>query len=354
MVAYDFRADAERLRPSLIARRRDFHQHPEIAFEEVRTAAIVARELNTLGLEVRTGVGKTGVVALLEGAKPGKTILVRADMDALPIQEATGLDYASVIPDRMHACGHDGHTAIALAVAEMLAPLRDQIAGRIKFVFQPAEEIAAGAQAMIADGAIDDPVHDIMLGLHLWNNMPTGQVSITTGASMAGASKFTITITGKGTHAAIPHEGIDPMICAAQLVTALQTIVSREINPLATIVLSVTRITAGTAFNIIPQTATLEGTLRAFDSQLRDQVVVRMTTMIESICQAFRCQGSLAVAHLTEPVINDADVSAAIRPAVASIVGIVGSSRIGGRWRQRMSALHDRDAGGVSFRGRAG
>ena len=276
MTTVDFKAQAEAMRDELVARRRDLHQHPELAFEEVRTAGIVARELTNLGLEVQTGVGKTGVVAMLEGAQHGPTVLVRADMDALPIHEENEVDYASTVPGKMHACGHDGHTTIALAVAKLLAPHRDQMAGRVKFVFQPAEEAGKGARAMVNDGVLNDPRPDVSVGLHLWNSLPFGTVGVADGPIMAGASIFTVKIRGKGSHAASPHLGIDPVVCAAQMVTAFQTILSRNVDPLDTVVLSVTTIHAGEAYNVIPQTAEMHGTVRYFKREVRDLVFARM------------------------------------------------------------------------------
>ncbi|MDQ7035744.1 MAG: M20 family metallopeptidase, partial [Anaerolineae bacterium] len=216
----DFRAIAEAMREELVARRRDFHQHPETAFEEVRTAGIVAKELQQLGLEVQTGVGKTGVIGILDGDKEGPTVLVRADMDALPVTEANETDYVSQTAGKMHACGHDGHTAVALGVAKLFSQHRDKLKGRIKFVFQPAEEIGAGAKAMIADGALQNPKPDVSLGLHLWNSVPLGKVGIADGPIMAAPSIFEITIHGKGGHGAMPDETIDPLVCAAQMVMA--------------------------------------------------------------------------------------------------------------------------------------
>lgn len=201
-MSIDFHAEAEALRPEIIARRRDFHRHPELAFEEVRTAEIVANTLRDLGLEVQTGVGRTGVVALLEGAHDGPTVLVRADMDALPIHEENETEYASTVAGKMHACGHDGHTAIGLAVAKMLAARQDEMRGRIKFVFQPAEEIGEGARAMVADGVLENPRPDATIGLHLWNTLPVGTVAVTSGPSMAAADIWTCTITGHGGHGA--------------------------------------------------------------------------------------------------------------------------------------------------------
>jgi amidohydrolase len=320
-MSIDFKAQAEALRDELIARRRDFHQHPEIAFEEVRTAGIVAGELTQLGLEVQTGVGKTGVVAILEGAHAGPTVLVRADMDALPIREENQTDYVSQIAGKMHACGHDGHTSIALGVAKLLAPLRDQIAGRIKFVFQPAEEIGKGALAMLADGAMGDPRPDISVGLHLWNSLPYGKVGVAEGPVMSGASIFTLRVTGKGGHAASPHQNVDPVICASQIILAFQTIVSRNLDPLDNAVISVTTLRAGEAYNVIPQYVDLRGTFRYFKREVRDLIVKRMSEIATQIAAAMNCTADLQTEHLTKPVINHPDVSARLRAAFKPLVG---------------------------------
>ena len=314
MNGYDqLKADAYALRDELIARRRDLHQHPEIAFEEVRTAGIVARELNALGMEVRTGVGKTGVIGVLEGAHDGPTVLVRADMDALPIQEENQFEYASTVPYRMHACGHDGHTSIALGVAKLLSDRRDQLAGRIKFVFQPAEEVARGAVAMVGDGALDDPRPDVTLGLHLWNSLPVGTLGVAEGPIMSGASNFNVVIKGKGAHAASPHTGLDPVVCAAQMISALQTIVSRNIDPFDTAVISVAQVKAGDVYNIIPQTAEMSGTIRTFRLEVRDLVEKRFREVVEHTALAMGCTATVEIRHMTLPVINHADVSARVR-----------------------------------------
>ncbi len=317
----DFKAQAEAMRDELIARRRDLHAHPELAFEEIRTAGIVARELTNLGLEVQTGVGKTGVVGILEGAHEGPTVLVRADMDALPIQEENDVEYASTIPGKMHACGHDGHTTIGLAVAKLLAPYRDEMIGRVKFVFQPAEEVGRGAKAMVDDGVLTAPAPDVSVGLHLWNSMPVGTLGVAEGPMMAGASTFTIKVRGKGSHAASPQQGIDPVVCAAQLVMAFQTIPSRNIDPLETVVLSVTTIKAGDAYNVIPQVAELRGTVRSFKTEIRDQVFERMQEIAENLCRAMRCTVEFEFQNLTIPVINDVGVTEKLRAAFLPIVG---------------------------------
>src|SRR5512135_3216739 len=239
----DFLEEAKALFPYTQSMRRDFHIHPELGFHEVRTGAIVAKELEALGLEVTKGVGKTGVVGLMEGSKPGPTLLVRFDMDALPIVEETGAEYASQNSGVMHACGHDGHTAIGLTVAKLLLNHRDQLAGNIKFCFQPAEEgfngeEYGGNEMMIRDGVLEGPHVDRTLALHLWNEQPLGWIGVGAGPVMAGAELFTVKLTGRGGHGAAPHLTIDPIVASAQIITALQTIVSRNVAPLQSAVIS--------------------------------------------------------------------------------------------------------------------
>jgi amidohydrolase len=315
----DFKAQIGARQAGWIARRRDLHQHPELAFQEARTARIVADELARLGLEVQAGVGKTGVVGVLEGDADGPTVLVRADMDALPILEENEVEYASQTPGVMHACGHDGHTTIALAVAEMLSERRAQIAGRVKFVFQPAEEIGRGAEAMIQDGALADPAPDVALGLHLWNGMPVGLVTLVDGPMMASAGDFDIRIIGRGGHGAQPHEAQDPIIAASQIVTALQTIVSRNVDPTDVAVVSVTEIKAGDSFNVIPPVARLRGTIRAFDKGMIDLLGRRLREIAEGIAGALGCRAEIQVQQLTLPVVNAAEVNAQLRGVFAGV-----------------------------------
>lgn len=317
----DFTSRAEALRGELIARRRDLHMHPELGFEEFRTSSIVADELRQLGLEVQTGVGKTGVVGILEGVLDGPTVLVRADMDALPVHEENLFDYASRIAGKMHACGHDGHTTIGLGVAKLLAPYREQMAGRVKFVFQPAEEIVGGAKAMIADGVLDAPRPDVTLGLHLWNSLPLGKIGVGDGPVMAGATTFTIKIIGKGGHAALPNASLDPVVCAAQIITALQTIVGRNVDPLDSAVVSVTRVQSGTAYNIIPQEAELWGTIRTFKLEVRKHVEQRMQVIVNGIAQAMGCSATVDIMHGTLPVHNNPAVAARTRAVLKQYVG---------------------------------
>lgn len=316
----DFLTQAEALRDDLIAWRRDFHRHPELAFEEVRTAGIVAQELSRLGLEVQTGVGKTGVVAILECGNPdGPTILVRADMDALPIHEENQTEYASEVAGKMHACGHDGHTAIALGVARLLTANRDALKGRVKFVFQPAEEVGQGAKAMAEDGVLESPRPDFTLGLHLWNNMPLGTLGVAEGYVMAGCADFTVTIKGKGGHGAVPHLANDPVVCAAHITTAFQSIISRNLNPIETGVISVTQIHTGTASNVIPESAMMNGTIRFFSDEVKHLLDKRMHEIVAGVGSAMGCEASLTIRYLTEPVYNNPKVAERVRATFARL-----------------------------------
>ena len=318
----DFLSLAKALEPVMIERRRDFHRHPELGFQEVRTAGIVANELNQLGLEVRTGVGRTGVVALLEGDQPGPTILLRFDMDALPITEANATDYISQTPGVMHACGHDGHTTIGLAVAKMLTPLRSQIAGTLKFVFQPAEEGLGGAKAMVDDGVMQGPAPERSLALHVWNDKPLGWVAATDGPCMAASNRFTITLRGKGGHGASPYQTIDPVLASAQIITAVQSIVSRNVNALDSAVISVTAVNAGEAFNVIPDSAILRGTMRTFRPEVRDLIVRRFTQVVAGVAGAMGCQAEIDIQTISPAVINDATMSAQVRELAQAVPGV--------------------------------
>ena len=305
----DFMADAEALRDELIARRRDFHQHPELAYEEHRTAGIVAEELNDLGLEVQTGIGRTGVIGILEGAADGPTVLYRADMDALPIQEENESDYISLNSGVMHACGHDGHTAIALGIAKVLSNHRENLSGRVKFVFQPAEERGSGAESMIADGALDSPAPDYCLGIHLWNDLEVGAVSAVSGPTMSGAGVFEITITGIGGHGAMPHQTADPILCAAQVIVALQSIVSRNVDPQDMVVITIGTIEGGSARNIIPQSVSFTGSFRLFRESTRELIKTRMRQVAEGVASGMGCRAHVDFGLGIGPVVNDAAVT---------------------------------------------
>ena len=316
----DFLAEAKTLFEYTRALRRDFHRHPELGFQEIRTAGIVARELNNLGLEVTTGVAETGVVALLEGDQPGPVALLRFDMDALPITEQTGAEYASQNPGVMHACGHDGHTAIGLTVARLLHKHRQEIAGTVKLVFQPAEEGAGGAERMVAEGVLANPRPDFTLALHLWNEKPLGWLGISPGAIMAAADIFKIRIEGKGGHGGLPHLAIDPMVAAAQMITALQTIVSRNISPLLSAVVSVTSVHGGDAFNVIPSEVKLLGTIRTSEPDVREQVLARFHPLVLGIAEAMNCQAEVEAESLTPAVVNDARVAVRVREAAGRVL----------------------------------
>jgi amidohydrolase len=265
----------------------------------------VAQELRDLGLEVTTGVAKTGVIGLLHGAAETPVLGLRFDMDALPIQEETGAPYASVVPGKMHACGHDCHTAVGLSVAKLLAAQKDELQGTIKFIFQPAEEMDGGAARMIAEGVLENPSLDYIMGFHVWNELPIGSYGLVPGPLMAASEIFNVKISGKGGHGAQPHATRDPILAAAHVITALQSIVSRNVDPLDTAVVSVCQVEAGTANNIIPQEALLTGTLRAFKPEVMAIVKERFRTIITEIAGTMGCQTEIELITVTEPVIND-------------------------------------------------
>lgn len=286
--------------------RRDLHLHPELGFQEIRTSGIVARELQKLGLEVSTGLAQTGVVAVLEGTRPGPVLLLRFDMDALPIQEDTGVEYASLTPGVMHACGHDAHVAIGLTTARILWNHRSEINGTIKLMFQPAEEGLGGAEGMIAAGVLETPKVDAALALHVWNDKPVGWVASPPGPLMAGGEIFKVTVEGKGGHGALPQESIDPVIASVQMISALQTIVSRNIAPLDAAVVSVCQLNTGDAFNIVPQKAEFSGTIRTFEPAVRQKVIERFDAIVSHIGEAMGCSVNCEIRRLTPAVINDA------------------------------------------------
>ena len=300
--------------------RRDFHRNPELGFHETRTAGIVVRELQSLGIEVATGIAQTGVVALLEGAHPGPVVLVRFDMDALPILEETQAEYASTQPGVMHACGHDGHVAIGLTVARLLNAHRQEFDGTVKFIFQPAEEGMGGAEKMVAEGILENPKPDVALAAHVWNDRPVGWVGISSGPVMAAAEYFALRVTGKGGHGANPHLAIDPVAASAQIITALQNIVSRNVSPLETAVVTVASIKGGEAFNVIPPFVDMKGTIRTFDPEVREMVIGRFKETVKDVSAAMGCQVKIELHPLTPAVTNDAEISRQVeRVAIKSL-----------------------------------
>jgi amidohydrolase len=305
-------------RASLIVTRRDLHQHPELGFEETRTSLLVAERLKSFGYQVTSGVGKTGVVALT-GNGSGRCMLLRADMDALPVEEANAVPYRSKHAGKMHACGHDGHVAIGLEVARRLAPAR--ITGAVKFAFQPAEEVSSGAQAMIADGVLADPRVDAAFGIHLWNELPVGTVAVMPGAMMASVDEFDIAIHGRGGHAALPHQTVDPVLVAAHVVTALQSLVARRRNPFEEGVVSITQVHAGHAFNVIPGRADLRGTVRTFGGAFFDDAPRLVEETTQGIAAAFGARAEVRYQRLSGPLVNDARIAALVRDVATQIVG---------------------------------
>ena len=309
----DFAAD-------LTAIRRDLHEHPELGFQEVRTAGIVAANLRAFGIEVHEGIGKTGVVGILHGNRPGKRIGLRADMDALPIHEQTNLPYASKTPGVMHACGHDAHTTMLLGAARYLAETRD-FAGTAVFIFQPAEEGLGGGRAMIADGLFRRFPCDEIYGMHNSPYHPPGVIGVKPGPAMAGANFFDITITAKGCHAAMPESGIDAVVIAASLVAQIQTIAARNVAPTSPVVVSVTQIHAGAAYNVIPEVATLAGTVRYFDRAVADLVTQRMQALCDGVARGYGVSVQLDMRNVFDVLENDPALSEAMIEQARALVG---------------------------------
>ena len=329
------RADIDEIVPGIVADRRHLHMHPETAFQEVKTAAFVTDRLRALGVDdVRTGVGRTGVVALIQGTgggehglgaaggRPrGKVVALRADMDALPILEENAVEYASTTPGTMHACGHDAHVAILLATARMLTERRADFAGTVKLIFQPAEEGAGGAAAMVADGVLEDPWPDAIFGLHIWQHTDVGDIEARPGVAMLGGDGFVVTVRGQGGHGAQPHLCVDPIAVAAQVVVALQTVVAREVDPIQPAVLTVGSIHAGDANNVVPDTATLGGTLRFGTDEVRATLRDRLTEIATGVAASMRATAEVEVEWGVAPTVNDPAMTEIVKAAAAEVVG---------------------------------
>jgi len=321
MTQIDSRAEAEALREQLVSWRRDFHRHPELALQEHRSAGIIAQALQDLGYDVETGVAETGIVALLRGDESDPVVMARFDMDALPICEANETAYVSQNRGIMHACGHDGHMAIGLGVATLMARHRDELAGTLKLVFQPGEEGGDGAKIMVNEGALEDPHPDVALIAHLWNEKAVGTVNVTAGAVMAAAEKWFCTITGKGGHGALPHQAVDPIVAASHVITALQTVVSRSVSPLESAVVTVGSVQGGNAFNVIPDCVELSGTIRTYDSHVREDVLRRVREVVKKVAAGCDASTDLQIAHLTPAVVNDSKIVEVVREAAKAVVG---------------------------------
>ena len=312
----DITRDLARLDGGLVALRRDLHQHPELSFAEERTAALVAERARALGLTVRTGVGKTGVVADLAGERPGPTLMLRADMDALPVRESGTRDYASKIPGVMHACGHDAHVSALLGAATLLAERRNKIAGRIRFAFQPAEEVAGGAVRMIEDGVLEGV--DRVLGAHVLSVAPFGAVVTRSGPFMAAIDAFQITVTGKAGHGGMPHLSVDPILAAAQVVIALQSLVARETKPGEPVVVSIGAIEGGNAPNVVVEQVILRGTVRTFSAADRERILERIPAVASGVCGALRAKAETRVLYSAPITTNAAEPFELVGRAVAA------------------------------------
>ena len=315
-----FLSQASDLFPYTRDLRRDFHRHPELGFQEHRTAEVIGKELSKLeGIKVQSGIAETGLVGVMDGGKPGKTILLRFDMDALPIAENTGVEYASEKKGLMHACGHDGHMAIGLTAARLLNESRQDLSGTIKFVFQPAEEGLGGAKAMIEEGILRDPVPDISLALHLWNEKPLGWIGITDGPMMSASETFKVKITGKGGHGGKPHEAVDPIVAAAGVINALQSVVSRGVPPLDSGVITVGSIHGGKAHNVIPEEVSMLGTIRSFTESTRTLLLERFQEIVEKTAAAYLCRAEITIEQISPTVVNDPGIAGILRETAAGL-----------------------------------
>ena len=314
--------ETARVLDEVVAFRRERHRSPDLTWQEQATAAAGEAQLRRIdGLVVTPGVGRHGIVALLQGALPGPTIALRADMDALPVQEATGKAYASCKQGVMHACGHDGHMANLLGSALVLSRLRGHVRGQVKFIFQPAEEGGAGAEEMCEDGALEQPAVDLIFGLHGWPESPCGEVSLKSGPLLAATTTFHLTVSGTGCHAAMPHLGTDQILTAARIVDGLQSISSRVMSPTEPIALSVTKFHGGTADNVLPSTVTLTGTLRTFTPAAKERATAAMQQLVQGIAAAHGASAELRFDRGYPPTVNDAKATDYLQEVATAMLG---------------------------------
>ena len=326
---FKIRADILELQPSLVQWRRDFHRFPELGFQEKRTSTVIAEKLTAWGIPHQTGIAQTGIVATIAGNKAAdknnkkghhKVLAIRADMDALPIQEENIISYKSQIDHVMHACGHDGHSAIALGTAKYLWEHRADLSGTVKIIFQPAEEGPGGAKPMIAAGILTNPQVDAVIGLHLWNSLPLGTIGVRSGALMAATEYFNCQIIGRGGHGALPHQTIDSILVTSQVVNTLHSIVSRNINPLESAVISIGEFHAGSANNIIANSARISGTVRFFNPQVGAKLALRIEEAIAGVCAAHGASYELQYTKLYPAVINDYTITELVRSVAESVL----------------------------------
>ena len=314
------RLEIRNLQPQLVEWRRRLHQKPELSFEENLTAEFVSQKLQAWGIEHQIGIAKTGIVATIDSGKPGPVLAIRADMDALPIQEENEVDYRSQHNGIMHACGHDGHTAIALGTACYLAHHKHSFSGKVKMIFQPAEEGPGGAKPMIEAGVLRNPDVDAIVGLHLWNNLPLGTIGVRSGALMAAVETFDCTILGKGGHGGMPHQTVDAIVVAAQIVNALQSIVARNIDPIDSAVVTVGKFHAGHIHNVIADTAQIGGTVRYFKPAYQSYFDKRIEQIIAGICQSYGANYKFDYSFYYPPTINDVNIAELVRSVAESVV----------------------------------
>lgn len=306
--------------PDTSALRRDFHRHPELGFQEFQTAERISKELSQWdGFSIQSGIAETGIIATLSGAGAGKTVLVRFDMDALPITEETGAEYSSQNEGVMHACGHDGHMAIGLSAARLLSEIRQELCGRVVFLFQPAEEGLGGALRMIDEGVLEQAQPDFALGMHLWNEKPLGWLGISEGPVMSASETFQVLIRGKGGHGGKPHESVDPIVASAGIINALQALTAREVHPLDSSVISVCTIHAGEAHNVIPGEVSLGGTIRTFREETRELVLKRFQDIVKGVAQAHLCQAEVTFHDISPAVRNHPDITSVVRKTAQAL-----------------------------------
>ena len=314
------RIEVKRTLDATVATRRDLHRHPELSHQEQRTADMAASRSEALGFQVRAGLGGTGVIADLEGSGDGPMLMLRADMDALPVEERDDeRAVRSEVDGVMHACGHDGHVAMALGAATALVALRDAWRGSLRLCFQPAEEVAEGAVPMIDDGAADGV--DRVLGIHLWAPLQVGRVAVTSGVIFGSADAFRVTVHGRGGHGGMPHTAVDPVVAAAEIILALQTIVSRETSPFSPAVVTVGSISGGTRFNVIADTVVIEGTVRAVEQSERERLLRRVAEIAADVARSARCEAVYERGSGCPPVVCDPGVASTVRAAAVATVG---------------------------------
>jgi len=317
----------EQILPRVIAIRRDLHTHPELAYQERRTASVVESVLRELGLEIRTGVARTGVIGLLRGARPGRTLALRADMDALPMDDQLRAPYASTVPGAAHKCGHDAHTAMLLGTAMILSSLRSYLAGNVKFLFEPAEEILGtdlkpGAQLMVEEGALDDPKVDAVIGCHVFPEYPSGRIALRAGPVMTGTDLLDITIIGKESHTATPEKGVDAIVVAAHVLSALQILVSREASPTGSLVVHIGTIHGGRARNILADRVEMTGSVRTSDLSLRPKLHERIERVVSGVAQSMRASYELRyIGNYLPAVVNDPQITQLVAEAARGVLG---------------------------------